>query len=147
MDFLSNFSEKLKGLLSEKGLTVIAFANDIGLADTTVYDYLNKLYIPNVRTLVTIANYFNCTTDYLLGLDEENLSEVFYEYKPFPEQLKVIKERYGKSEYYITRKTNITDGVFYSWKRGEHIPSVENLIKIAQLFGCSLDFILGRSKH
>lgn len=147
MDLLTNFSKTLKSLLEEKDLTIVEFSKEVGLTDTTVYDYLNKIYLPSVPTLIAIADYFNCTTDFLFGLDDENLSEVFYSYKPFTEQLEEIKKRYGKSEYYITKNTGIAEGTFYSWKRGAHMPSVENLIKIAKLFGCSLDYVLGRAKH
>lgn len=147
MDLLTNFSEKLKTILEEKGLSVIEFAKEVGLTDPTVYDYLNKIYLPSVPTLITIADYFNCTTDYLLGLDDENLSEVFYEYKPFSEQLIEIKNRFKCSDYYIYKNAKISDSHFYEWKRGKRKPSVESLIKIADLFKCSLDYILGRAKH
>lgn len=146
MNYLSNFSEKLKSLMMDRDLSVSDFAKDIGFYGANVYDYLNKAVLPNVFTLVKIADYFHCTTDYLLGLDDENLSDVFYEYKPFPQQLGAIKNYCKKSEYYLIKKSGISDAVFYSWKRGAHVPSVENLIKLAEAAECSLDFVLGRAK-
>ncbi len=47
--------------------------------------------------------------------------------------------------YHIAKETGISTGLLSAYKRGEKIPSVENLIKIADYLDCSVDFLLDRT--
>ena len=49
--------------------------------------------------------------------------------------------------YHIAKETGISTGLMSAYKRGEKIPSVENLIKIADFLDCSVDYLLGRSNN
>ena len=41
---------------------------------------------------------------------------------------------------------NLSDvSIIYTWKREESYPSTENLIKLSELYNCSLDFLLSRT--
>ena len=42
-------------------------------------------------------------------------------------------------------RLDITDGMIQKWERGSSLPSLENLHRIADLTGVSLDYITGRS--
>lgn len=35
--------------------------------------------------------------------------------------------------------------VIYAWKRGESFPATNNLIKMSEFYGCSLDYLLNRT--
>lgn len=43
----------------------------------------------------------------------------------------------------LAEKTGIAPSRLYSYKRGEDIPSFENATKIAEVFGCSFDYLFG----
>ena len=49
--------------------------------------------------------------------------------------------------YHIAKETGISTGLMSAYKRGEKIPSVENLIKIADFLDCSVDYLLERSNN
>lgn len=61
-------AERLKQLRSQKNITQSTLANSIGIGKTTLAAYEQGKSEPNNNTLVKIAEYFNVTTDYLLGI-------------------------------------------------------------------------------
>ena len=61
---------RLKGLIKERGLTQIQVAKELHLAKSTFNGYIREGRQPDNATLVLIANYFNVSVDYLLGLTD-----------------------------------------------------------------------------
>lgn len=62
--------EKLKELRKNQKLTQKEVADKIGIARTTYVRYEKGEIHPPSEMTVKIANLFNCTTDYLLGISE-----------------------------------------------------------------------------
>ncbi|MCL2053844.1 MAG: helix-turn-helix domain-containing protein [Oscillospiraceae bacterium] len=48
--------------------------------------------------------------------------------------------------YRMSKDTGIPDRMIGYWKKGERIPSAESLIKIADYFNVSVDYLLGRNQ-
>ena len=46
------------------------------------------------------------------------------------------------SAYKISKETGISDRLIGYWKKGEKMPSAENLLTIANYFGISVDYLL-----
>ena len=67
------FGERLKDLRVKRNLTQDEFGLifDPPLAQSTVGTYERGVRQPSLENLVVIANYFNVTTDYLLGITDE----------------------------------------------------------------------------
>lgn len=64
------FAEKLKELRKQKpGLTQAMLAKQLGIAKTTYSSYEQGKRQPDYDMLLKIANYFDVTTDYLLGIN------------------------------------------------------------------------------
>ena len=66
MDDLSKFSEVLDSLMFERELNATQLATAVGTDPTNIMRYLRCTRTPSVETLVKLADYFGCTTDYLL---------------------------------------------------------------------------------
>jgi methanogenic corrinoid protein MtbC1 len=64
---MSDFSTRLKDLRVRRGLRQKDLALALGLAQTTIANYEQKLRFPDEPTLVKIADYFTVSLDYLLG--------------------------------------------------------------------------------
>jgi len=56
----------------------------------------------------------------------------------------LLQER-NISTYKLTKDSGIPNGMVNRWKNGVVMPSVENLIKLADYFGVSTDYLLGRT--
>jgi len=61
------FVKRLKELMQEKQKSSYALADATGIPRTTISGWLTRVKNPNLDYLVTLANYFDCTVDYLIG--------------------------------------------------------------------------------
>ena len=62
--------ERLSKLRKEKGLSRVAFAEKIGIPQTTLRNYESDIREPGHNFLIQMAKEFNVSTDYLLGLTD-----------------------------------------------------------------------------
>lgn len=147
MNVLSKFAENLTNLMFEHDMNMTELGEKLNLSQTSISNYVRGKFLPDLNNLIALADLFNCTTDFLLGLEEENASRVFYLCPPFAEQIEKLKNHFGCKDGYIIKEAELSEARYYDWKSGKFNPSVESLIKIANLFGCSVDFVLGRTKH
>lgn len=144
MDYLSIFPERLSELMFYKELTATQLSEILECESSTISHYLSGLHLPTVETAVTLADYFNVTTDFLFGLDNENKAANFKKCPPFGERFKEVCKANKISRYKITQKTGIAESVMRYWIQGKTQPSISNVIKLAKFFNCSIDYILGR---
>ena len=67
---MSEFSERLKKLRAESGLSAMALGKSIGVSDMAILRWENGKSDITGESLKKLAEFFNVTTDYLLGLTE-----------------------------------------------------------------------------
>ena len=140
---MSNFSERLDELIFDKGLSINEFAQAIGINASSISNYLNNTRLPTVANLVCIADFFQCSTDFLLGREEQqNLT--FKPCPPFSERIDAFLKEVNcePHDFYTTKK--FSKSRYFEWKKGTRQPSLDNMIRLAEAFDCRVDFILGR---
>lgn len=59
-----------------------------------------------------------------------------------PQVLNSLMAETNVSAYKISKETGISDRLIGYWKKGEKMPSAENLLTIANYFGISVDYLL-----
>jgi MerR family transcriptional regulator, light-induced transcriptional regulator len=64
---MSDFATRLRGLRMDRGLRQKDLADALGLAQTTIANYEQKLRFPDEPTLVRIADFFSVSLDELMG--------------------------------------------------------------------------------
>ena len=80
----NRFSDMLRNLISQYGITQTELARNLGLKPNTISMYCSGNSRPDMDTLLEIASYFNVSIDYLItGEREEN---------------KILREELGLSE-------------------------------------------------
>ncbi|MCR5636369.1 MAG: helix-turn-helix domain-containing protein [Clostridiales bacterium] len=67
-----DFSRRLRFLLEERGITQKHLANVLRIPVSTLGGYFQGTSEPDFQTLILIAEYFDVTTDYLLGIPGVN---------------------------------------------------------------------------
>ena len=67
---MENLKNKIKELRLEQNLTQVQMANKIGFAQSTIAQWENGIKLPSLEAVVILAKFFNCYTDYLLGLED-----------------------------------------------------------------------------
>lgn len=66
------FSKKLSELRNKKGISQYKLAEELGFSRGQIANYEQGSREPDYDTLLKIANYFNVSTDYLLGKDDNS---------------------------------------------------------------------------
>lgn len=67
---METLGERLKDLREKRKLLQKEVANELGIKAQTYSRYENNLRAPDIPTLIKLADYYNVTTDYLLGREE-----------------------------------------------------------------------------
>lgn len=67
----NRFAQRLRMLRKGTGITIQQLGDAIGFAKSTVTMWEVGKKDPNIQTLIALAQYFNCTLDYLIGLSDE----------------------------------------------------------------------------
>ena len=138
------FAERLYELMLEKSLNTPKLANELGICRTTLTRYLSGKTVPSLSTAIMLADYFSCALDYLLGSEKESYYDKFKPCPPFTKQFAFLLEHFGKTKTEVHEKAGITESLIYDWQRGTYAPTIYNVIKLAEFFDCSVDFVIGR---
>ena len=145
MDVLEGFSNRLKELMEENGLNAESFSKKIGVAPTIVRRWClphKDIYFSNV---LRVAEYFNCSFDYLCKRSEIILDFTPKPCPPFMEWLPIVIKEQGKSTYKIFKDTKIKSSHFALWRKGRE-PLLSSLGVLADYLDCSLDRLVGRDR-
>lgn len=63
----------------------------------------------------------------------------------FVEQFVYLLQKNNITAYRVAKETGISQGLMGEYKNGIKLPTSQNLIKIADYFDCSIDYLLGRT--
>lgn len=65
------FDKVLRDLMNESNLNISQLATKTGIPRTTINNWLNQQRNPKIEYLQTLSKFFNCTIDYLTGIENE----------------------------------------------------------------------------
>lgn len=69
-------NERIRQLRIARGINQVDLAKALSVTKQTVSNWENDNIQPSIEMLVKIAAFFNVTTDYMLGLDNERVINV-----------------------------------------------------------------------
>ena len=136
----SIFSIRLKELRISKGFTQSELGKKVGVSQNTFTTWENGSREPNFKTLRKLANVLETTIDYLLGEEEMTVQLVF------ASRLKVLRVSNGYSQTQIAQSLGTVQGVVSKYECGIREPDLKMLVKIADFYNVSLDYLLGRNR-
>lgn len=64
--------------------------------------------------------------------------------KVFSKRLKELRLKKGLTQTELGEKVGVKQNTFTNWENGKREPNFENLIKLADFFEVSLDWLFGR---
>lgn len=91
--------------------------------------------------LVRIADYFDVSLDYLLGGKMKNITE------EFSLCLKKLRMKIKLSQKQIAEELKISQQQYSKWEGGIITPNAETLVRLADYFDVSVDYLLGRKRE
>lgn len=66
------FQERLGRLMESRGFTMRSLAEEIGITPSTLSRYLSTNRVPDLAYVVKLAEYFNVSVDWLIGLNGDH---------------------------------------------------------------------------
>lgn len=121
-------------------------AEEIGITYVTFSKSYNYGILPKVSVLIQIADYFNVSIEYLLAYTENDRFTKSNDPQTFQGRLILLKEEAGlKSFYELAEKSHIHKSNISQWLVKSYLPELESLEILADFFGVSLDYLLGRT--
>lgn len=141
---MNKFQERLQDLLVEKNLSRLQLAKRIGITSATINGYFNRNLYPEIDIAVKIANFFECSLDYLFCLSDDD-NNIDNNNLSFIETInKLLKEK-EISVAKAMRDLNMSEYNYYRWRKGTK-PSINALISLAKYFDTSIDYLIGYLK-
>ena len=58
-----------------------------------------------------------------------------------------LRDERGMTDYQVCKATNISTATMRCWKSGKYTPKIDRMVKIAKLFGVTLDELVGVEPH
>lgn len=68
-------------------------------------------------------------------------------YMMFRERLKELRTERGWTQKTLAQKLNVTDDCVFFWEKGRSEPSIQQILDLADLFGVTTDYLLGKSDY
>lgn len=140
---MNDFQERLQDLLIENELSRLQLSKKIGISFETLNGYFNKNFYPELSVAIKIANYFDCSLQYLMGLTDE-YKNVDKNEMTFIETLKKLMKVNNLSIEKLMKSLNMSEANYYRWKNSNNKPAMQSLIALAKFFGVSIDYLIGR---
>ncbi|MDE7082397.1 MAG: transcriptional regulator [Clostridia bacterium] len=143
---LENFPDTLNELIIDNLANLTEVSQEIGCGESTLSRYVSGIASPTLEMTMRLADYFNVTCDYLLGLDKYNRADSFKRCPPFGKRLEEVLKYFRVTRYKLRQMTGIAESVMRYWVQGKTVPSIKSVVKIADALGCTVDFLIGREK-
>jgi DNA-binding XRE family transcriptional regulator len=125
-------------------LSETELADIIGVNGKTIIMWEKGSEIPNTDTLETIADYFYVTTDYLLSRKSPFIK---LENIPLGSNLCNLRLSRKMKQNELGKLIGISEADVIDIEASRQLPSIEIAIKAADLFGVSLDYLVGRTSN
>lgn len=146
MEYLSKLSVRLKDLMSEREIKTECLSSEIGIVSSAIRAWLRGDKLPTLKNVISLADYFCCSLDYITGREEKFEEVHAHALPPLYERIRSIMKSEGITRYHITHHSSIKDSHFVNWAKGE-IPSLPNLCILADCLHVTLDYLVGRTDY
>lgn len=146
------FGKQIVELRKKRGLTQAELANSIGISRSALSLYEIEKREPDINILNKLASLFEVPVDYILGNKQEKMNCINYKIDTpefslnFKKRVLDLMAEQKMSEDDFTKKTGFYTEDTNSYLHSNNMPSIKDLIKIAEVLNVSIDYLLNVSK-
>lgn len=147
---LEVFATRLKELMREEKVSKHALARSAKSERKSISFWLKGEFYPRYDALIRLADSFDVSINYLLGLSDKiaqsDLKKVDLTdcHVIFISHVKAYMSNNNMTEYGMSKALKIGQTTFKRWFNDGVVPETASLIKVAELLGETVDFLLGR---
>ena len=143
---MSDFAEILKERMQETGYSAERLSGALGIHQNTLYKYMEGRCLPGIGVAAGLADVLSCSVEYLLGRTEAVYAGTYRPRPAFAAWLPMLLKGLGANKYQICRDAGIAHSSIYSWQSGQTEPTLDNVLRIADCYRVTVDFVIGREK-
>lgn len=140
------FPEILEELMKEQSIDVKSLAENLDSSASIIHRWLKGNLGLLLPTAIKIANFFNCSLDYLFGRSEDHGNGSYQECPQFDIQFKKVLKELQISQNKLLNDKVIARGNLNCWLNKKQTPHIESIIKLADYLKVSIDYLVGREK-
>ena len=141
----SKFGDRLSDLMLKENVKATELAAAIGVNTSSVNDWKRGKFQMYLSNLIKVADFFNCSLEYLADRTDTLLDYAPKPCPPFYARFREVMEERGKTRYRMTIDTGIKDSYFTEWSKGSD-PHVVSVTEAADYLGVTLDYLVGRDR-
>lgn len=144
------FVSRLRELIADCGITIKELAFRTGINKNLITNWMSESnkYMPGVKNLIKLADYFGCTIDYFIGISDDYWRTEKGARDAFPENLRKNIKKRNVTISGMKRDLNLSSTrVIYDWLNGRNLPQIDYLIRLSAYFGVSLEDLLGNENE
>lgn len=144
---LSKMSERVKECMFYRGVNGAELAEKTNMARSTICEIARGSFPPATKTLIKLCEFFECSADYLLGIDDEiRTEESLTPTQSTGDRLREIMKLKKVTQYSLINDHGFSSSQLHAWLNSERLPSVVNLEKLSECLDVSIDCLLCRNK-
>lgn len=149
---LAKLADRIKLLRTSAGLTQEEFGKIFGIVKSTVSLYESGKSCPNDQIKLRICDYFHVPLDYLIGLSNVStiectgFSKTIMSDGTCHSRFLDLCESNKKGIEDLANGTGLDKELLENWFLKE-VPSLEQLVLVADFFNTSVDYLLGRTEN
>ncbi len=125
---------RIKELRKIYNLNQTELAEKLNTTQQTISNWENGITDIDIDTLLLISNTFDLSVDYILGKT----------YLTIGERIKQLRVKNNLTQIEFAKIFKISNGTIAMWETNKRQPGYNTLIKIADYFNVSVDYLLGR---
>ena len=131
-------ADRIKSLAQNKGISVSKLLSDCELNKNAIFTMQSNGYYPRAEALIKIADYLDCSVDYLLGrIDIPNVCKT-------ANIIRVLCKRKGVELADMLKEYDLPPALIYDMENANKIPPMYVLNSLAEYFDVTVDYLLGK---
>ena len=147
---MDTFARRLREQREKRGISQNEMASILNIKETAYQHYEYGRVKPKVETLTKMAEFFEVSTDFLLGLTDNNETKrsKFEDNikKSIATILRAERKRIGITQKQMADQLNLGYTTYQQYENCKRMPLNELLVHMANYFHIEMDMLLGRKK-
>ncbi len=137
---LEVISSRIKQLREEKNLTVRELAENLNISKSTLSGWENENRKPDYKAIISLSNYFDVSSDYLLGLTDDRYD---FAHKNTFEEIVYIRICDLVSKIDISNLKEQDENLINKYTSSPTTPVYEELCRLSEILNTSVPWIIG----
>ncbi len=143
-----NYGEKLKELREFNNLSQYDIAKILKIKRSSYNQFEQQYDIIPIKRLNEIANIFDCSIDYILGLTNSKKYKSYrkeIDMKLSQERIKKLRKDYSLTQIKLANILNTSQSVIAGFEGGRNIIATPFLYELCKKYHVSADYLLGKT--